>query len=304
MLTMVDLLRRDLARHGGAADQLQDALASIWILVKGLQQAPPPRPLRELTGVHRRPYRAVHALHLHCAGVERWDTATGYHGFSVYFWTPEREEYLVWSEARQRELDPQWEPDAAIEHAQLGGIGLKALLGTPCRLETGWVSDDGRLSGRDVTRTGKPCADGGNPENGPTAVNLSGLIHRLACRTLEDPWQAQAPDLQRVGVADQTALQQDAAGRRWFLDVQDSAGNGMRLEGSLDGPEGIACKELARQQAAGKQLREVFGRLMIENGKLAMRPICASWQDHEQTCHLTVPWLQIDTTESERPGHA
>ncbi|NHZ91016.1 hypothetical protein F2P45_18620 [Massilia sp. CCM 8733] len=277
---LVALLRAD---SGGA----QDALAALWMLLRGLQASPPPRPLRELTGVHRRGYGAVGELELHCAGVERWDTAGGHHGFSLHFWAPARQGYLVWSEVRQQALAPEWDPDQALAQADLGGLAVKSMLGSPCMLASGWVSGNGRLSGRDGTRMHALAG----ALRLPILDDLTPMIARMAADLHDDPWRIAAPAACCIAIAEQAPLHGDRNSGAWSMQVGDAAGNRLRLQGSFGG---TVYQELNKARRAGWRMAALFGYLWIEGGELLMRPISVRWNDDAQWRDLSVPWLRAD----------
>lgn len=282
---LVALLRAD---SGGA----QDALAALWMLLRGLQARSLPRPLRELAGVHRRGYGAVGGVELHCAGVERWEAPGGHHGFSVHFWAPARQAYLVWSEVRQQALAPAWDPDQALAHADLGGLALTTMLAAPCVLAAGWVSDNGRLSGRDGTRM--QAVEG--EVRLPVVEDLTPLIARMAADLHDDPWRVAAPVAICIGIAQQDALRDDLQGGRaggaWSMAACDAASNPLRVQGSFDGMEGSVYRELNKAQRAGWKIGALFGYLRIEGGELRMRPISVRWAGSTPWCDLSVPWLR------------
>ncbi|NHZ43814.1 hypothetical protein [Massilia aquatica] len=275
---LVALLRQD--RPGA-----QDALAALWMLLRGLQATPPPRPLRELTGVHRRGYGAVGELELHCAGVERWGTAGGHHGFSVHFWAPARQGYLVWSEVRQQALAPEWDPDQALAHADLGGLAVKAMLASPCMLAPGWVSGNGRLSGRDGTRL--RALDG--KVRLPILDDLAPVIARMAAALRDDPWRLAAPAACCIAITEQAPLQGERNSGAWSMPVYDAVGNRLRLQGGFDG---TVYQELYKAQQAGLRIAALFGTLRIEGGELLLHPISVRWNDNAAWRDLSVPWLR------------
>lgn len=278
---LVSLLRAD-------SSAAQEALAALWMLLRGLQANPMPRPMRELTGVHRRGYGALQRIELYCAAVERWDSPGGYHGFSVHFWAPARREYLVWSEARQAALAPEWDPDQALAQAELGGLALTTMAGAPCMLAAGWVSANGRLSSREGTRM---HAAGGVLDL-PLNADLAPLVARMAAAMHDDPWRIAAPSAICIGIAQQDALHAD--GGAWSMRVTDAGGTQVLLQGRADGMERVVFQGLDQAQRAGKQLDALFGYLRIERGELRMRPVSVRWRGAAQWRDLSVPWLRAD----------
>lgn len=277
---LVALLRQD---SPGA----QDALAALWMLLRGLQATPLPRPLRELTGVHRRGYGAVGELELHCAGVERWSTPAGHHGFSVHFWAPARQGYLDWSEVRQQALAPDWDPDQALAQADLGGLAVKAMIGAPCMLAAGWVSVNGRLSGRDGTRVRALDGD----IHLPILDDLAPMIARMAGGLHDDPWRLAAPAACCIAITEQAPLHGERNSGAWSMQVRDAAGNRVRLHGGFDG---AIYQELHKAQQAGLRMCALFGTLRIDGGELLMHPISVRWNDSAAWRDLSVPWLRAE----------
>ncbi len=284
---LVQLLRDDQARRGGAAERLPDALAAVWVLVRGLRREPMPRPFTELAGVHRRSYRRLGGLLLHGVGAEVWETLAGQRGFSVYFHAPESGRYFSWSESRARDLDPQWQPAEALEQARLAGIAATALLQRGHRLECGWASADGRLSARDGTRLS--VAEGAAPAC--PADDLATLLQGLGERLRADPWQRPPPLLARLAVGEVGALQVDRALQRWSLPLGDPHGISFTLRGELAGFQGLACRRLQAGLAAGHVPSEVFGRLSQQDGLVVLAPISVRWADASGLLHLSAPKL-------------
>lgn len=283
-------LARSSRRHNG--EQFQPTLNSLWVLMSGLQQPQFPRPLKELTGSHRRTYRTVQSLTLQCAGVELWQTDSGFHGFSVYFWTPERAEFVIWSQARPIESDLEWEPADALKQASLGGVKLANLIQAPCKLLLGWLSADNRLSSRDETRL---TAYSGRSASIPVCA-LETIQSRWAKKISVDPWQLLNPEPERIKVTSQTPVQKLPGTQTWFLYLWDGSGCRLRVEGDLKGPQ----KQAFEQLSASPQIPidEIFGVIHCNQGELVMRPVALHWRDDPRLYHLTAPQLKAANLEA------
>lgn len=285
---IVELARSSRRHHG---EQFQQTLCSLWILVSGLQQPQFPRPLKELTGSHRRTYRTVNNLTLQCAGVELWQTQSGFHGFSVYFWTPERAEFVIWSQARPIDSDPEWKPADALKQANLGGVKLAKLIQTFCKLQQGWLSADNRLSSRDETRL---TADLGQIAPIPV-LGLETIQSRWAEKIGVDPWQLLNPEPTLIKVKSQTPVQKLPGAQTWFLYIGDGSDCRLRVEGDLKGPQKQAFEQLSA--TAQIPIDEIFGVIHWHQGELLMRPVAMRRRDDPRLYHLTAPHLNIANLE-------
>jgi hypothetical protein len=105
--------------------------------------------LPQLAGVHRRQYQPVSQLELLCVGAECWTTASGFAGYSVYFLNPSSSGFYTYSQSRSQALNPGWQAPQAFAEDVFCGRQLRSLLGKRCQLLKGWVSGEGRLSGRE-----------------------------------------------------------------------------------------------------------------------------------------------------------
>lgn len=287
---LVQLLRDDQARMGGAAEKLADALAAIWVLVRGLRASPLPRPFRELAGVLRRGYRRRDGLLLRAEGVEVWETLTGFRGFTLYLRELASGDCYRWSEARGREQDPQWEPIRALQHsARIDRSDAASLFEQVHRLNLGWVSGDGRLSAREGTSL-QPLPD---ESTEPQLAEPQALVELLRQRLLADPWQRHDSEPHWLHISACGQPQQDRASQRWTLQVAGEGEVPICLQLSTDSHERARIAEkISQPLAAGQRIDAIFGPLWLENGQLHLRPVSLRWQGDSAIQHLSVGALR------------
>ena len=289
---LVQLLRDDQARRGGAAERLADALAAIWVLVRGLRASPLPRPFRELAGVLRRGYRRRDGLLLRAEGAEVWETLSGFRGFTIYLRELASGDCYRWSEARGREQDAQWQPLAAVrQHARLDGQRAAALFASVHRLDCGWVSSDGRLSARDGTRLqAQP-----DISTAPEPADPLALHARLREQRLADPWQQHNPEPHWLAISSAQTPVTDSASQRWQLTLTTSAGSALQLRLELDASGRRISQHIEQGLASGRTLAAIFGPLWLEAGQLHLRPVSLRWADSAALEHPSIGTLSEET---------
>jgi hypothetical protein len=150
----VDLL---LARSALADDlMLLDEIAVAHALVAALDVAASTgTEPAALVGRARTTYDPVRSLDLIGLGGRPWRTGSGYHGLTCVFWSPSRQQFLTWTDARPDSLagfDPRarWQ-----QRAPWTGLTTPAT-STGCRLTLthAQVSPDSRISGVESTTAG------------------------------------------------------------------------------------------------------------------------------------------------------
>jgi hypothetical protein len=269
-------LRAQRAGRAGAAQALEPLMAALWMLLRGLGQQPLPRPLRELAGVHRRSYRRVDRLRLRAIAAELWHTRGGQRGFSVHFQDVDGGRYLCWSASRAEGMDPEWQPAEVLEHDSLYGRRLEQLGRGLQVLAGGWASEDGRLSTREGARwEAVPAQDQALPL--PATDDVQALARRHAVQLHADPWQQRPPTWARLAWTACGPWQADALSGRWSLD----GGQGLRLTGELQGPQGRSGRVLRRRLDQGLVPREVFGRVEFTAGRLELLPVAVLWNGRD-----------------------
>lgn len=147
----VDLL---LARSALADDlMLLDEIAVAHALVAALDAAASTgtEPMA-LVGRTRTAYDPVRSLDLIGLGGRPWRTGSGYHGLTCVFWSPSRQQFLTWTDARPDSL-PGFEPRARWQQpAPWTGLVTPAA-STGCRLTltNAQVSPSSRISAVEST---------------------------------------------------------------------------------------------------------------------------------------------------------
>jgi hypothetical protein len=105
-----------------------------------------------LVGRARTAYDPVRSLDLIGLGGRPWRTGSGYHGLTCVFWSPRRQQFLTWTDARPDSL-PGFEPRARWRQpAPWTGLATPAH-STGCRLTLthAQVSPDSRISAVEAT---------------------------------------------------------------------------------------------------------------------------------------------------------
>jgi hypothetical protein len=284
---LVRALRDERAGRAGATERVAPLMAALWMLLRGLALQPLPRPLPELTGVHRRSYRRVQGLCLHGLSAEMWHARGGQRGFSVHLQDAASGRYLTWSASRAEGFDPEWEPAKALDSETLGGLTARQLLARPHVLLDGWASDDGRLSARDATRL--VAAEAAGPL--PVADDPQALLRRHLEDLHADPWRQRSPIRARLQVAGTGLPQRDELLQRWTIALHSTVPEArMSLAGDLHGLQGRAGQALCRELARGRLLQEIFGRVEFVAGQLQVAVASVRWQGSAQWHHTSTDW--------------
>jgi hypothetical protein len=151
---LADQVDLALARAAGADDHvLLDEAAVAYGLVCALDaaatrgEAP-----AHLVGQARTTYDAVRSLDLVGLGGSPWRVASGYHGLTCVFWSPERQRFHTWGDARPEDV-PGFDPRARwTQPAPWKGLAAPATTsGRRLVLNGAQVSADGRISGTEST---------------------------------------------------------------------------------------------------------------------------------------------------------
>lgn len=147
----VDLL---LARSALADDlTLLDEIAVAHALVAALDAAASAgTEPAALVGRARAAYDPVRSLDLIGLGGRPWRTGSAYHGLTCVFWSPSRQQFLTWTDARPESL-PGFDPRARWQQpAPWTGLSTPAA-SSGCRVTIthAQVSPDGRISGAEST---------------------------------------------------------------------------------------------------------------------------------------------------------
>jgi SWIM zinc finger len=106
------------------------SLARTYALCHALQHSGIARP--DLEGAHRSCYEDVRSLDAYGLGAYKWQTASGYRGLTLLFWSPSANDWLTWSDARP--ASQQFDPEA-----RLFGEPPWQGAGSPCELSRSHV---------------------------------------------------------------------------------------------------------------------------------------------------------------------
>ena len=147
----VDLLQ---ARSAQADDlMLLDEIAVAHALVAALDAAASAgKEPTALVGRARSAYDPVRSLDLIGLGGRPWRTGSGYHGLTCVFWSPSRQQFLTWTDARPDSL-PGFEPRARWQQPApwTGLVTPAASAGRRLTLTHAQVSPDSRISAVEST---------------------------------------------------------------------------------------------------------------------------------------------------------
>jgi hypothetical protein len=151
---LADHLSLLLARSALADDlMLLDEIAVAHALVAALDAAASAgTEPTALVGRARTAYDPVRSLDLVGLGGQPWRTGSGYHGLTCVFWSPSRQQFLTWTDARPDSL-PGFEPRARWQQpAPWAGLTTPAAsAGCQLTLTHAQVSPDSRISGVEST---------------------------------------------------------------------------------------------------------------------------------------------------------
>jgi hypothetical protein len=280
---LVELLRQQQQRSHDTRQHIADRLANIWILLRGLQQHPTPRPWVELAGEHRQHYRHQRNRTVQAEAVEVWETLSGYRGFTLHLRDCHSGHYLSWSQARSQEQDVGWEPRSAWRDARLAEIPVQQLLKAPHRLISGWISREGRLSGREGTQLRRLD----EPLSYPIRDKME-LLQQRQQSLLSDPWRKPENTLAWLDIAHYDTIEQDKHQRLWRLDTRDSQGQSVILQGTIDRYGRKALDRMQARLLRHETIHAVFGSIWVEQGQLFIRPISILSGDNKTLVHLTL----------------
>ncbi|MDO9458466.1 hypothetical protein [Nocardioides sp.] len=151
---LADQVDLALGRDASADDHvLLDEAAVAYGLVSALEAAAArgESPVH-LVGRARTSYDAVRSLDLVGLGGQPWRTASGYHGLTCVFWSPERRRVYTWGDTRPEDVGG-FDPRARwTQPAPWKGLAMPATTSGRRLVLTGaQVSADGRLSGVEAT---------------------------------------------------------------------------------------------------------------------------------------------------------
>lgn len=150
-----------------APHALRSLVADISATLTALQQKPLPQHIQDLAGVHLRNYTCIKKKPLIGVGAEKWETPTGFLGFTLHFFSPEDNRWYTRSEVRTSSYarENHWDPASVYQNdSWLDGYVYQNLIGKQFVLNHVWVSGDHRLSARSQTGIENPVCQA-NPED-------------------------------------------------------------------------------------------------------------------------------------------
>ncbi|GLK89631.1 hypothetical protein [Pseudomonas turukhanskensis] len=213
---------------GSTVRQARLQLAQLLAFRRALARTPLPQPLPELAGVHRKRYQPVSQLELLCVGAECWTTASGFAGYSLYFLNPSSGGFYTFSQSRSQALNPGWQATQAFAEDLFCGRPLRHLLGKRCQLLKGWVSSEGRLSGREGSQlqVGEAVTmeELGAYAQSPASRMQVFAEHRRRWLYRNDP-----QPLALIAAHVVTAPQFERFGQRWQGEAMDDTGQPLRI---------------------------------------------------------------------------
>lgn len=140
-------------RSRARPEALLSALGPLWARLRALKAQPLPQPLIELSGRHRRTYRAAPTLQLAILAVEAWSHEDGSEGLNLHAWCAYSHRW--WRVPLVQTVAMRGFETSLLRHWRQqtwAGCELGQLLGGCQSLEGAWCSEDGSLSARAETR--------------------------------------------------------------------------------------------------------------------------------------------------------
>ncbi|MGY4534577.1 hypothetical protein ACVW0Y_003718 [Pseudomonas sp. TE3786] len=267
LVRALDDERRSLA--GSTVRQARLQVAELLAFRRALGCKPLPQPMQQLAGVHRRSYQPCHNLELLCIGAECWTTNSGFAGYSLYFLNPASGRFFTHSESRSQALNPGWQATQAFAQGLFCGRQLSSLLGKRCQLLKGWVSEEGRLSGRD----GSQLQIGAEVTldqlvahaQSPSARLQAFAEHRRRWLYRNDP-----QPLALIAARMVAAPQFERFSQRWLGEAVDDAGQLLRIV-LPSGP--MTAKAAQRLGQAGQGSSLLLGRWTVEGDCPTLYPV-------------------------------
>ncbi|MFD2112642.1 hypothetical protein [Thiorhodococcus fuscus] len=277
MAALLDLLEQD--RQGRSFADVRGiggTLAALRLLVGSLEKAAPQVPLLRLTGVNRALYRKVTGLRLIGVSAEHWQGRLGQEGISVHCYAPGEGRWYRLTETRRplQDQQGQWDPIEVWRHGRWAeGPPLRELPASEVLLRTGWVSAEGRLSGRPGTRLEHRALRDPAAEL-PVETDFAALRRRFAETMVED-LMAPPPRLPVViRVARAGARQFDPHTQWWTQPVTDSNGAELSIGILVRDPVSALKRQRMETRAPGSvQGWLLFGTLYRAQTGLALDPI-------------------------------
>ncbi|PWK51780.1 hypothetical protein [Pleionea mediterranea] len=132
--------------------RIRKAILPLHLHLNALTQTRLPQPLKDLAGEHKSLYIRYPKLWLDYVSCTLWETASGYHGYSIYFYSEEHDSYFSLSDARDINMQPGWRARYALQELQIGEYQLQNLKGKNIQFSNIWLNKDNRLSLRADTQ--------------------------------------------------------------------------------------------------------------------------------------------------------
>lgn len=253
--------------------RLRESLAPLYANLSALSLQPLPQPLADLAGRHRRRYKLRRDLDLIGISLEVWKTLSGFHGYSAYFYAPKEDCFYQLSEARNLELDPNWQPLAALNNARFGHYRLSNLIGSHFRLLRGWASEDRRLSAREDCQLSDLEAKT-DAALFSYASDLAQISLRLADKVKTNPYGLDLDPYAMIGVKGAVTLSFDRYQQHWHGEGYDRFGRVFKLTLPNTAQANLATQQLLNIAS----VQALFGRWRIQTDYLCLEPI-AVWHD-------------------------
>jgi hypothetical protein len=268
----VDLL---LARSALADDlMLLDEIAVAHALVAALDSAASAgTEPAALVGRARTAYDPVRSLDLIGLGGRPWRTGSGYHGLTCVFWSPSRQQFLTWTDARPDSL-AGFDPRARWQQpAPWTGLTTPAA-STGCRLTLthAQVSPDSRISGvESITATVAPSGSDELMNLLPVQTSWR-EVTPMRIHGLSDP-AGTTPQWAVLRPAEALPARWDAASQTLRYAVVDDDGDAVMLEVPWSR---LHAHVIGRLEALGEDLPAgalMVARVVRRRGRLVGEPL-------------------------------
>jgi len=277
---LADLLDEEhLGKSHADTRGLGSRLAGLRLLVSVLERGAPGLPWLSLAGVHRTLYAKTTGLGLIGVAPERWQGRDGLEGLSLHLFAPAEARWYRLTESRRIEpgqrgpqRDP-WTPQAVWKSGRWAdGPLLRDLCPAAVELTTGWVSADGRLSGRPGTRVQWRALT--DPAEGLAVAEDFADVHRRYAEAMRGDLLAPPPRLPVVvRIAAAAAPDFDPHTQWWSRRLMDQAGRGLCLGILIRDPIAAAKRRRIDLVWGPGAPRLVFGMLHRARAGLALDPI-------------------------------
>jgi hypothetical protein len=263
----------------GDVGEFLEAAATCRALAVALE-----RPGRSLVGEHRNVYLPLAgAIELVGVGATRWQTASGYHGLTLYFWEPAAKRWASWSDARPLDA-PDFSPSgrARSEPPWTGARHPRDAAGSAWHVSGLRRSAAGRIAGGEAARgIRQPPQD--LAAIVPIVTDFGSLSARSDTLALSSNWSP-LDDLVLLQPTTCDEPAYDAVRQVATCKIHDAGGQAITLHAAHGPAAGDAIATLLATEDDPPEL--VLARRLLDHAEPAATPI-TFWRGGRPT-HLTL----------------